>query len=573
MSASQSDLSNSQYGYDMVLAVTEASVNAAMEQWLSGYSGTPFTQAYVYDQENQIPVLTDYDELVNTVGFDPFTIPDGTATTDRRITALTDLYFLFAFQIETGIPDFPVADIPPVINMDQQGSNVTYNMVCKQFKIIAVEPAVYGPSIWLNKSQDDSTTPWCFSFTVDLNLQSDDINNHFSKLPEETQEEIKNLGIDLFSVQQLFLDLNTAGLSNIPTISGIDPTSQTYVYMTTVFINTYIAGLSEDGGIMLGLSVISSQPFPDNASLIPTDLNFEISSYKSSDGNGTSDYDAYTLNYLVMSNGDSMPAPVQFTWNWIDIGDITQYAGVMAINRTTFVNFLIKLLSSSLSSISKKPHVHFHVNLTEAYFEWGYESDDSDFSFDIVPDGGTHILTYQYYKSDESKDTFGNWGEFKVEYTAQSDVYIEGTSITIETDIHAHCYLNVDGGTASGNWASFTSQTVYTIGVDSNGTITVSESDPVITDNSEKPDPDKWLKLITLDQINDVVDKIKDTYKEWIGDFLRNDAQKICDMLNGSNTWVFPGGSTFTFSNAAFSENQDLVANVLYIDPSDADKR
>lgn len=572
MSANQSNLSNPQYGYDMVVSTTQAAVNATMEEWLSKYTGTPFIQAYVFDPNHPSgqsgAVLTDYNQLVADIGFDPFTIPNNTPITDDRIQKLMNKKFMFAFQVQIGIPDFPLEQIPPVIQFNKEGSYVTYNMVCQTFKIIVIDPGLYNQATWINLSQDTASAPWVFSFTIDLDLQSDNINNHFSKLPPDLQQQIKNLGENMFSIQQLFLDLNAAGLSNSVTINGLSPTSQAYVMLTEVFLNTYLADLSKNGGVMLGFGVVSQQPFPQNVSLIPTNLNFEISSFKDQSGKATTDYNAYTLNYLIMSKGHSMPAPTQFMWNWVELNELSQEAGVMAVNRNTFVDFLNNLLSPSLSDISKIPTTHFHVNFIEADFSWSYQNDNGPFAFNTVQNGGSHVLTYSYSKSASDSDTFvPNWGNFGVDYTVQSDVYLQGTTIKVVTVLNMHCHVNVDGGVTDGNWAKYQSEVNYNIGVDTHGQISVSQSGPTITDQSEKPDPDWWSKLITLGQITSVASTIQSSLQGWLNGFLNSDASDIANMLNGSSSWVFPGSQTFSFTNAAFSDNQDLVADILYVAP------
>ena len=150
MSYTQSHLSDAHYGYDMVTGVTETSVNATMMEWLSGYQGSLFTQAYVYDEKTKLPVLTDFDTLVANLGFDPFTL---STLTDAQSSALLGQKFMFAFQIEIGLPDFPLDKIPPLVVLNQEGSTVTYNMVCKTFKIIDLQPNNYGPPIWINLDQ------------------------------------------------------------------------------------------------------------------------------------------------------------------------------------------------------------------------------------------------------------------------------------------------------------------------------------------------------------------------------------------------------------------------------------
>ena len=576
MSAKQSNLSNPKYGYDMVVATSQLSVNATMMEWLSKYKGQPFIQAYLYDPSANNgqggPSPTNFEELKIRLGFDPFSVPSDTPMTDPRMVKLLNEKFMFAFFAELGLPDFPLEKIPPTIAFNKEGSYVTYNMVAKSFKIAVVQPSLYGSATWINLSQETAPEPWVFSFTVDLDLRTDNINNHFHDLPIETQNEIKNLGIDMFSVQQLFLDLNAAGLSDSVVIKGLDKSSIAYVFLTQIFINTYLAQISKEGGIMLGYSVVSKEAFPANVSIIPTDMNFMISSYKDPNGKASADYDAYTLNYLIMSKGRPLPAPVQFSWNWVDKDKVSQYAGVMAVNRNSFIAFLRDLLSPGLKTIARKPTTYFHINCIECNIKWGYQTEESSQSYNVVNEGGAHVLTYTYNKTAYDDDStycgiYGTWGNFEAKYNVQSDVYLEGTTIRIETTATMWMHLNVCGGVTEGNFAKKTSKTSYTLGVDAYGRITVSRQGPIITDHSENVDPSWWTKFLTLGAINDMVDKVKESVKSWLESFLTADASRIEYMLNASSGWTFPSSRTFAFMNAQFSENQDLVTNVLYISP------
>jgi hypothetical protein len=569
MSKEASNISNPKYGYDMVVAATQKSVNKTMEDWLANRSGTPFIQAYVYNPDHTPDERNDkaisFEQLKKDLGFDPFAIPNNTAYTDSRIQKLLNHQFMYAFQAEIGVPAFPLSEIPPIIEFNKEGAYVTYNMVCKSFKIIIIQPELYGAAKWINLSQNDFKKPWVFKFTVDLDLRKDDINNHFHELPPDTQALIKNLGEDMFSVQQLFLDLNAASLSDSITIEGLASTSQAYVVLTQVFLNAYLADLRKDGGIMLGYSVVSQKPFSDNVSLIPTDLNFEISSYKDAQGDGTTEYDAYTINYLLMSKGKKMPSPTPFSWNWLDATQLNDYAGAMSVNRDVFSVFLRDLLSPSLSTIAKQPVTHFSVNLVEAHFSYEIKNEPAPQAYNLVPNGGSRILTYSYAKSDHSSDTFvPNWGNFSLDYTANSDVYLEGYNIRVETTLNMYAHINVDGGVTKGNFATKKSTTLYTIGVDSFGRITVSNPYQTITDLSEKIDPSGWSKFVTAGQINNVVDSLKSNFQNWLTGFVVRESNVIAAMLNGSSSWVFPGGKTYKFQDAVFSQYQDLVANINY---------
>ncbi len=569
MSYTKSNLADAHYGYDMVTGVTESSVNATMMQWLSGYQSSPFVQAYVYNPETQKPSLADYTTLKSKLGFDPFSIPNDTPASDARIEALKNEMFMFAFKIEIGLPDFPLEKIPPLVVMDKEGSTVTYNMVCKTFKIIDLQASLYGSSKWINLDQSDCDAPWQIQFNVDLNLVSDSVTNKYHLLPPEIQKEIKNLGENLFSVQQLYFDLNAAKLSSSFQIVGLDPTSTAFTYLSSVFINNYVRDVASKGGIMLGFGVVSNKPFPNNVSLVPTDLNFVISSYKDANGKSTDNFPAYTLNYLIMSDQKAMPPAVPFAWNWVDSDNLSEYAGSVAINRNTFANFLNNLLSPSLKTITNNPSVKFSVNLIKATITESFSTAPGSFRYNVLPTGGSHILTYSFSKTASDSDTFvPNWGNYSITYSANADVYLKGTQITHVTRVAARCHLNVEGGVTEGDWAVYSLTTNYTIGVDAKGRISVTQTKDPIKNLSQKPDPNWWSKLISLGTIDNAVNHIQTFLQGYIQDAVNNESNRIAAMLNGSNSWVFPGGKTFSFQDAEFSEYQDMIAHVLYADPT-----
>src|SRR5713226_6828920 len=101
MSGQKSDLSASKYGYDLVVATTQDSINATMKEFLDGLDSPDFNACYQFDEnDNCIPL--DYSQVLNaTGGTDPFTIPD--KSTDPKVRALDDLGFAFAFRATFGL--------------------------------------------------------------------------------------------------------------------------------------------------------------------------------------------------------------------------------------------------------------------------------------------------------------------------------------------------------------------------------------------------------------------------------------------------------------------------------------
>jgi len=179
------------------------------------------------------------------------------------------------------------------------------------------------------------------------------------------------------------------------------------------------------------------------------------------------------------------------------------------------------------------------------------------------------VLTYTYSKSDNSSATFvPNWGNYSVQYTANSDVYLEGMEIRNVTKLTAYALLNVDGGVTEGNWAVYSVTTRYIIGVNAEGKLSVTMTQDPISNLSEKPNPNFWSRLISLGTIDNCVNNLQSGLSSLLKDFIKDESSAIENMLNGSHSWVFPGSNTFTFQDAAFSNYQDMIAHVLYVDPN-----
>lgn len=85
MSSSDSDLSDPRYGYDFVVATTQASINATLKEFLADIAEPVTTACYVADGGGN-PVPIDYTQLKQQAGADPFAIPaDVDAGTDADI--------------------------------------------------------------------------------------------------------------------------------------------------------------------------------------------------------------------------------------------------------------------------------------------------------------------------------------------------------------------------------------------------------------------------------------------------------------------------------------------------------
>ena len=582
MSASASNLSNARYRYDMVCATTQDSVNATMKEFLSGIAAQEFSACYTFNPATREKVLTPLSEIVAKIGGDPFSIPDGADETNPLVAKLyNDCKFVFGFKAKTGLPDgVAPAAMPDIVRLDKGNSLVSYLLYCAEFSVIVLNQN-FGSLSFTNLSQP-AASPWEFQFEVNLGMRAGD-QNAFNNLPADIQQRIKDLNPNsAFSVQQLYLDLNSAGLEGMPTIQGLDPTSDAYVYLTRTFINQYWKNLGSSG-VVLGYSVQPVTPDNQAPSIIPTDLNIEVSPYLDAQGNATTTYGMYTLNYLVMSKGATMPPAVTFNWNWVEQSEATDYHGAIAIRRDIFFDYLLALLNQAAPSLC----IHTHVDLShsgETYtisYSWSQPAADAtSFTKLAQPgapdaDGFASIMSLSFgcesYDSSEASSHMSSInGNFN--YSMSGDVAI--SSDTIRITLHAIVYVEYnthelgDRHTiVSGNALDLTHTIKLQVAVDEHGHLAVNQtssdsggvqtlyygSDPLMTN---------------LGNIKDNVTNCSASASTAITTAMSSFGSQMTDMINGSHGWVFPGGKTFLYKAAGFSTAQDLIAHVTYVDPS-----
>src|SRR5215212_10864212 len=105
MSVNQSNLSASQYGYGLVVATTQGSLNATMKEFLSTGTEPEVVICYVADEKGD-PTQISYESLKQQAnGSDPFTIPDDAdPTTNPDIANLFKARFMVGIKAKIGLP-------------------------------------------------------------------------------------------------------------------------------------------------------------------------------------------------------------------------------------------------------------------------------------------------------------------------------------------------------------------------------------------------------------------------------------------------------------------------------------
>jgi hypothetical protein len=548
MSKNQSNLSST--GFDYVVAVTQDSINGTLEQYLYGGLKEAIL-CYVYDNNNN-PTPIDYATLVaNAKNTDPFALPDGTASSDPRVQNLNNAGFAFAIKAKLGLPPgVAPANLPPIVVLKAGQSNVKYTLMFSEF--VATE-LLFGPRgsvTWFNQSQP-SGTPWTFTGAVDLNFQ----DAAFESLSEAAQNRLKDRGDpNMFSIQQLYYDLNSSDLEQGFQFNNLPPNSTLDAFMTADFVNTYWKALGGKSVLGYGANQRSATP---PSSLAVTDLNFFTPDAVGGEGA------PLTLNYLCATNNDTLPDTTHagFGWNWIEPGEASQFDGVAALNRNTFAKYYDGQLRGYAENNCYSPKGDIRVWLSGTF--------DQDVNFQAgltpgqtpgvsFPESGAAVLTYSYDSTEYSDDAglHGDMGEVKMRSYFNLSVSFQGNTIVIVQHLVIWLYARLLATHDSGNVVDKQITDTYAIGIDDKGQIVAALQSSATDDNSVKPSANGFLNFWAN------VDSLSNQIADWAQSCF---ATRLTDIpASAVQDFVFPGGATFVFADATFSDNQDLVSHITY---------
>lgn len=559
-SYAQSQLS--QYKFDFVVAVTQASINATMKAYLSTCPEPEVTVCYVVGKDpatgQVVPTEIGYSKLLElTEGIDPFNvkIPSSSPGTDPNFQKLIKAQFMTGFKVRMGIPaGADPAKVPDIVGLRADTATVDYRLICSEFTVAAVQNE-WGTYSWLQKSQDPNN-PWLYSATVDLRM-GEVPGTAYSKLPKAVQDSIKNLSGSAFSIQQLLFDLSNAGLSSAARIDGVEAGSALETILNRFFVSKYVAKLREMGDPMLGCAVVPHKT--DKSTLTLTDLNFSVNPYiDPTKGDvvlppGTAEQSLACLNYLCAVNKHVLPPPTRFPWNWLQAGDLADHDGCVSINRNNIRDWLAPSLQDRAIKHCLKPTAyakHHDGNLTKLYVEIYFGPEQSP----IVErkDEGQTVLTMSYSGYSEDSDQAGKI-ELKYKYTLNVDFV--GTNIVITQNVWVWYY------------AESLSTSNHDVVVDDLLTdtypITVSKGELIVGTSTGKFEQrahpqDRNSALGFFSGINRVTDSIRDQLQQL-------QSIKLGTIpISAMQGFVFPGGNTFAFKHAEFSNHQDLIAFIRY---------
>lgn len=591
MGASQSNLSDPHYGFDLVVAVTQQSVNATLKLLMLGLTAPEVTVCYVYDESNNL-VPIDYATLVgNAHGSDPFAVPNGAnPNTDQDLLNLSAANFAGAVKAQIGVPDLPLASLPPIATLGSGTSApVLFNLLCAEFQIVGFQYGPRGSASWINATQPSvEGAPWYFSANVYLNSTTVDPQSPLPPAVAQRVAQLQHQVENAFSIQKLFLDLDTAVLASTPTIQGVPAGWSVWNLIMTVFLGAYFTQLRQSGEPVLSYSFTLDAPRPTTLQL--GSVSRECDPLLDADGNPISNpspaqLNATTLVYLG-SQSTTPPVPVPFAWNWVELSEVTAFSGVQSVRRDVFLTYLAGLVNSDVAPLCLETHVDFTHSGEDFTVSYSSNPSAAPGSFKpIIPlgapgsDGFTDVLEINFANpasADEESSTklVEIWGDYN--YTLTGTVAFGGNQIRVQVQATAYMsfkhrevfvnYTDLDGA----NYYDKTLTVTYTLGVDQSGALQVSQTNSVVDSSTAWDFSPKGI-LGTFGFENDVKDgltSVEQNLAAYIDDAFTGYVTNMTNTIDGYRAWVFAGNDAFTFKNVSFSQGLDLISDLTYVNPS-----
>jgi hypothetical protein len=316
--------------------------------------------------------------------------------------------------------------LPDILILNQADPQaVSYHSYYQSFQIMEL---AYGwelatVSQIYQDSYDPNNDPWIFEWevTMDLSLPT---STSFGNLPVDVQQNLEAMKCDtntMFSIQQLYLNLNSPRLINgaSPSVFSFPATDPIYASLNE-FISNYWAILKNNGGVIFNTAIkpVSTSDYPPS-SIIPTAVNFVVSPGPTQGLN--------TLDYLIMSDGRSFPNPITaFNWSWVDSSKIQ---GIMSVRRDIFVDYLNKALSPALADITYYPTVDVDM---DSRFILGLDTPSPAPTYTSC--ASNPVLNFSWnQKSNDEAGWFGVIYHASVETTVSSNVVFSGNKIICTT--------------------------------------------------------------------------------------------------------------------------------------------
>lgn len=569
---SRADSKLEAYNYDMVYAITQRALNAAMKEYidLMGASSQGERRYYVARQDSSPQGFhTEEASAEETAFFDTlhlFDIParaeDRTHEQVAQIIQADEKALLYAFHGAFGIPeDAELSEVGNIVELiPGQVTNstcVNYNMYFSKLCIVELKYNPFKRKTEFTKTEQAGHSPWVFRFKVNLGL----IGVSRSQLPESVAKEVNNIDPEsMFSIQQLFLDLNTVKLQDalpIPNVSE-DASSAVNDKFTKVYFQK-LRNTADQGSVVFAYALKPNDGPSDRPYLLkPSDFCFYISPYYENGKENPKKGALYTLNYILACDGRMLPRDLKsFTWNWVDEKDAAAIHGSMSINKQRIYDFANNQFTDIIRILTLKPNVY--VSFKHNEFRIGFDHGSENAKFENN--------TYNF--SAEASDADGlKIIKAKAKYSLDASVSSYQTTddkAVIECKCDITCYLNmkIGGGTSKGNIFNKTIWYTLTIDIDEYGRLLIQ---PSVTekDNGTSFSYNTFSKIISLGTAKGAIEFAKTALESELKDTNAFSQRDFTQRYNRQAMWVLPGNRTFVFKQPRFSCGTDLTFDISY---------
>ena len=529
--------------YDTVVAVTQNAVNEALATYLHGLQ-KQVALSYNIDAEGNF-VPTPADQATCTF----------TGTLD--------------YALDSG--GRPVEMV--VLHNDGGNQTVTYQATFSQAEFRCTSPAFHVRQ---------SDKPWIFQFDVSLALGPAAMETLPPDVRQKVQSVVQNLGPDMFSIQQLYLDLNTAAFNRMVNVKDVSPLAE---ILLAAMLRAYVSQHAAQGNIVFGYGVaFAGGALAAAPTFMPTSLDFVVTRYTdAAGGHGNPGLD--TLNYLVMTGNRPQPKnpPASFGWNWVE--DDTVH-GTLAVRHDLIVDLIVGQLSPVLKTVCRELTVKADNGKSLSNQIISLQPGTDRVFERVSPARNGVVATYRFKArtAEDDERTFQNWLRVKADYSSQTQIAVSGSTITISGTITASSEV-ANTGPSRGDRANesilIMPDTTFAwslplrvqMDLEHNGQLNllIGEGDfggePTVASHEESG----WqtflrgLSGLFLEHVNEL-GQLRDDVKNALEKDLVPELRKA---LSTMNHFVFPGARTFAFKNPQFSPALDLVSNITYLTPSD----
>lgn len=594
MSYLNSRLNDFDLPYDMVMSVTQPTLNSDIQKWLLQYRGDGFKRVFVNDVSQGggvSPKEEDLESLIDELGFDPFTLKTSDTKFEEKVESLAEKKFLFGFHAIPGIPRQRPAELPPAFYALEKtagyGANVSVNYLFYDFQLISLATNPTSPGdVWLNQSQNSANDErWVLTASQSMAIRQKTIDSEIDAISPATKRVVKQYGEEHFSVRMPYFDLLSkpqhVQFSSISAAVKERITEEIGECLLDAVRKCYGHQLTEQGLDQAGVAVVADILLPGSPPHIPTQMGLTVSIPKSSSGE-THSNDLYAeappmLNYLAMTQKRDFGDYEDFAWNWLEPHEYHLFAGSFSLNAYRFVDMLNHALSAELKDAVLNPVVDIESRCEHAHMEVAFQSASGSYQFDFIPLEENHesgnagpeygCLSFDlndsdYFDEDSDDAHCGHHREdsLKVWYGFDSAVilYQQSSEVFIGEGPHTQVHIKLDGHRKSGKMVDFALEKYYQL-TTKEGQLAAILKNKSESDQSESFQHSEW------GDEQEQVDMLQAQMKKDLRGRTIGIDQQITRQLQSVSNWMLPGSLNYTFEDTAFGEKYDVVAHLSHI--------